>query len=69
MKLVESGKINMKCATSVFVNITSHDIWLTPMKVLWKIKPPDFIHTHTHTHTYIYIYAKCIHIYVTYKHM
>ena len=69
MKLVESGKINMKCATSISVNITSHDIWLTPMKVLWKIKPPDFIHTHTHTHThtYIYIYEKCIHIYVTYK--
>ena len=52
MKPVESGKINVKCVNSIFVNFTSHDIWLTPMKVLWKIKPPDFTHTHTHTHTH-----------------
>lgn len=65
MKPVESGKINMKCVTSISVNFTSHDIWLTPMKVLQKIKPqtPDF------TQMYVcicIIYAKCIHICVTF---
>ena len=65
MKPVESGKINMKCVTSILVNFTSHDIWLTPMKVLQKIKPqtPDF------TQMYVcicIIYAKCIHICVTF---
>ena len=57
MKPVESGKINVKCVNSIFVNFTSHDIWLTPMKVLWKIKPPDFSEF-TKSKDYSY-YAKC----------